>query len=57
MLDISKLAMICDRYFIDERKASVIITTTALMFSHGREKIIDKFKSIEKLLRKKMLKI
>ena len=55
MLDISKLAMICDRYFIDNRKVSAIESTTASMSGHGRDQIIDRFKinGARKLLRKK----
>ena len=55
MLDISKLAMVCDRYVIDDRKASAIASTTALMLGHGRDQIIDRFKinRARKLLRKK----
>ena len=47
--------MICDRYFIDDRKATAIVTTTALMLGHGRDQIIDKFKinRTRKLLWKK----
>ena len=36
--------MICDRYFIDDQKASAIASTTALMLGHGRDQIIDRFK-------------
>ena len=59
ILDISKLAMICDRYFIDDRNALAIASTTASIFGHGRDQIIDRFKinRSRKLLRKKMLKI
>ena len=46
--------MICDRYFIDDRKASAITSTTTLMLGHGRDQIIDRFKINRawKLLRK-----
>ena len=55
MLYICKLAMICDRYFIDDRNASAIASTTTLMLGHGRDQIIDRFKinRTRKLLRKK----
>ena len=54
-LDISKLAMICDRYFIDDRIVLTIESTTALKLSHERDQIIDRFKinRARKLLGKK----